>query len=251
MSIGRCLGCNQEKELIEAHIIPKSWRNRLNPPKNKNPKELNKPTFFIDEELLHKKGKNNFDIANLPVDSNILCESCDNGILKKYDDELYKVWQYWIEHRHEYDTNNEIEIPVSVDLTIKGVAAILWRSSISKIEELSHINLGSECNNLFREFLFEKRQLKDNDFFGVITLYLPSNPRRINEYEIEDPSLAMSSKVNTCKYRNCNIFYKIMLPSIWIDALIGNPDNEDINSPLIWSANKNKIFAEIVEFDGS
>ena len=152
MTDSRCLGCNKNTKLIESHIIPKSWRNRLNPPKDINPKMVNKPKYILDENNRPKKKKENFDIAGLPIDSNILCKSCDN-ILGKYDKALYGVWQYWIETRHKHKHNDIITIPFDSDLIIKGIAAIFWRASISKKIEFRDINLGTKKQSISQIFI--------------------------------------------------------------------------------------------------
>ena len=255
------LGCNQEKNLIKAHIIPKSWLKRINPLTDEGRFQsiMNNDNAFSVEQVdfRYKEWKLNVH-KFLTTDSNILCKSCDGKILGDYDRELCEIWKPWYENRHKYSTGNLVQISASSDLAIKGVAAILWRASVSKEIGYSNINLGQQYNNLFHEFLFGSRQLCHHEFSVTARLYLPSKTKlyfkgKPGEEVINiDSSLAMSNVIHHSYDECCNIHeFVLRLPAIWINAWIDIPDEQDINSPLIWSMNKNHISGQVIKYENS
>lgn len=128
-----CKFCRQEKKLIKAHIIP---RNFYLARKNDKYICINSKT---GEYTYQQQGG---------YDSNILCGDCDNNILGEFDKESYRVlfgdfnkYQYVQIHPkykiYQLDNSN-------FDYTKlrKFFISILWRASISQLEEWSNINLG-------------------------------------------------------------------------------------------------------------
>ena len=88
----RCLGCGQVEKLILANIFPRSWVHRIHPPTSLN--KLNRATdqnsVFAEPTAYGYKQSQSNVVTSLPVDSNILCGTCD-GILGRYDDALYGI----------------------------------------------------------------------------------------------------------------------------------------------------------------
>ena len=128
-----CKFCGKEKKLIKAHIIP---RNFYLARKNDKYWCINSKT---GEYTYQQQGG---------YDSNILCGDCDNNILGEFDKEGYRVlfgdfnkYQYVQIHPkykiYQLDNSN-------FDYTKlrKFFISILWRASISQLEEWSNINLG-------------------------------------------------------------------------------------------------------------
>lgn len=145
--LGICKFCGQEKKLIKAHIIPKKFYVAL-----KNDKY-----FGINSET----GKYSIQQQGA-YDSNILCGDCDNNILGELDKEGYRVL---------FGDFNKYKCILSYpqykiyQLSIKDFdliklrkffISILWRASISKLEECSKINLGPYEKRAF-EILNDKR----------------------------------------------------------------------------------------------
>ena len=132
-NVGICKFCGQEKKLIKAHIIPKN--------------------FYIARKedrylLINSKTRKYTYKQNGGYDSNILCRDCDNHILGEFDKEGYRVLfddfnKYQYVHTHpqgkiyQLDSNN-------FDYTKlrNFFISILWRASVSQLEEWSNINLG-------------------------------------------------------------------------------------------------------------
>ena len=129
-----CKFCRQEKKLIKAHIIP---RNFYLARKNDKYICINSKT---GEYTYQQQGG---------YDSNILCGDCDNNILGEFDKEGYRVLfgdfnkyryvQIYPKYKiYQLDNSN-------FDYTKlrKFFISILWRASISQLEEWSNINLGA------------------------------------------------------------------------------------------------------------
>ena len=132
-NIGICKFCGQKKKLIKAHIIPKN--------------------FYLSRKkdrylcINSKTGEYTFQ-QNGGYDSNILCSNCDNHILGDFDKEGYQIllgnfnkYKYIQLHPqckiYQLDSND-------FDYTKlrNFFISILWRASVSKLEEWSNINLG-------------------------------------------------------------------------------------------------------------
>lgn len=130
--MGICKFCGQERKLIKAHIIPKKFYFGLK-----------------DDRYLcisSKNGKFTFQQMG-GYDSNILCADCDNQVLGEFDKESYKILlgnfsKYKYEYLYPqkiYQINNGC---YDYHKLRKFFISILWRASVSKLEEWSNINLG-------------------------------------------------------------------------------------------------------------
>lgn len=144
-----CKFCGQEKKLIKAHIIPKKFYLRI-----KEDRCLS---------INSKTGKYTFQQQG-GYDSNILCADCDNHILGEFDKEGYRVlfddfskYEY-IQLRPQYkiyqiDNDNFDYVRLR-----KFFISILWRASVSKLEEWSNINLGGYEKKAY-EILKDKKSI--------------------------------------------------------------------------------------------
>ncbi len=128
-----CKFCGKEKKLIKAHIIPKNFYTA-----RKQDKYLCINTKAVRCTYSQMGG----------YDSNILCGECDNNILGEFDKEgyrilfgdfsKYKYMQLHPQYRIYQLDNTEFDYEKLRNFFI----SILWRASISKLEEWSNINLG-------------------------------------------------------------------------------------------------------------
>lgn len=146
-SIGICKFCGQEKKLIDAHIIPKNFYLMR---KKDRYLSINSKTC---KYTIQQKGG---------YDSNILCGDCDNHILGEFDKEGYRILfsdfsKYKYEYLHPqriYQLDNSC---YDYRKLRKFFISILWRASISKLEEWLNINLGGYEKKAF-EILKGKRE---------------------------------------------------------------------------------------------
>ena len=145
-----CKFCGQEKKLIDAHIIPKNFYL-----------ERKKDRYLC---INSKTGKYTIQQKG-GYDSNILCADCDNHILGEFDKEGYRIlfgdfskYKY-IQLHPQYKiyqlNNNEFDY----GKLRKFFISILWRASISELEEWSNINLGGkgkkEYDELFKILIYK------------------------------------------------------------------------------------------------
>lgn len=132
-NMGICKFCGQEKKLIKAHIIPKNFYIARN-----NDKYLCMNSKTGEYTYKQQGG----------YDPNILCGDCDNHIFGEFDKEGYQVlfgdfnkYQYAQIHPkykiYQLDSSN-----FNYTKFRNFFISILWRASISQLEEWSNINLG-------------------------------------------------------------------------------------------------------------
>ena len=122
-----CKFCRQEKKLIKAHIIP---RNFYLARKNDKYICINSKT---GEYTYQQQGG---------YDSNILCGDCDNNILGEFDKEGYRVL-FGDFNKYQYVQIHPKYKIYQLDNSNFDYISILWRASISQLEEWSNINLGA------------------------------------------------------------------------------------------------------------
>jgi hypothetical protein len=162
-----CKYCNQEKQLIKAHILPRK--------------------FYTGYEqdgygALNSKGYTRKNFQSGVIDRNILCTDCDNNILGEYDNEAYKLllnidkkkvkskWQ-------EFDVYFYLEEEFDYEKIRKFFIAILWRASISTLDCMNIVKLGPYeeialkllkdeiiNDNLFKVII---AKTQDNTFTGI------------------------------------------------------------------------------------
>lgn len=166
--MGICKFCGQEKKLIKAHIIPKKFYLGLK----------------YDRYLcINSKVGKYFVQQQGGYDSNILCADCDNHILGEFDKEGYRIlfgdfskYKYVQPHPqykiYQIDNANFDYVKLR-----KFFISILWRVSISKLEEWSNINLGGYEKKAY-EILKDKREYPE--LFKIL-IYKNSFTEDINQ----------------------------------------------------------------------
>ena len=195
-NIGICKFCGKEKKLIKAHIIPKNFYLA-----RKNDKYLciNSKT---GEYTYQQQGG---------YDSNILCKDCDNHILGEFDKEGYRVlfgdfnkYKYIQTYPqgkiYQLDSNN-------FDYTKlrNFFISILWRASISQLEEWTNINLGGYERKAF-DILIGEREYPE--LFKIL-IYKNSYTEDINEE-------VLIAKGKTSKYKK----YIIQMAGYRIEVMV-------------------------------
>lgn len=130
--VGKCKFCGQEKDLIGAHIIPRK--------------------FYLNYESEHYQsidpfeGKSKTQQAGA-IDKNILCHECDGDIIGEFDKEGYRVLlEEAPKHLVYRDIYQKIYYLRSTDFDYcklrKFFISVLWRASISQLNEFQSINIG-------------------------------------------------------------------------------------------------------------
>ncbi|MGR6859971.1 hypothetical protein ACU5EH_06265 [Aliivibrio salmonicida] len=157
----KCKGCNQDKKLIKAHIIPES--------------------FFIKMKSSDKQLKIITDISGVypkksPIgvyDKNILCRDCEDRF-QKIDDYGYNVLIADIDKQIPYPDKGEI-----IGYKLNGIdnsklklffISILWRASISKEVFYSKVNLG-DLEKKAQDLIWQQFSGEPDDFSFVLARF--------------------------------------------------------------------------------
>lgn len=195
-NIGICKFCGQEKKLIDAHIIPKNFYVE-----RKKDRYLCINSRTCNYTIQQKGG----------YDSNILCADCDNHILGEFDKEGYRIlfgdfskYKYMQLHP-QYKIYQLDNTEFDYGKLRKFFISILWRASISKLEEWSNINLGGYEKKAF-EILKGKREY--DELFKIL-IYKNCYTEDIN-HEV------LIAKGKTKKYKK----YIIQMAGYRIDVMV-------------------------------
>ena len=191
-----CKFCRQEKKLIKSHIIP---RNFYLARKNDKYICINSKT---GEYTYQQQGG---------YDSNILCGDCDNNILGEFDKEGYRVlfgdfnkYQY-VQIHPKYKIYQLDSSDFNYTKLRKFFISILWRASISQLEEWSNINLG-EYEKKALNILKGKREYPE--LFKIL-IYKNSLTEDINQE-------VLIAKGKTSKYKK----YVIQMAGYRIEVMV-------------------------------
>lgn len=144
-------------------------------------------------------------------DSNILCGDCDNHILGEFDKEGYRVlfndfnkYQYvqiYPQYKiYQIDSNN-----FDYKKLRKFFISILWRASISQLEEWSNINLGGYEKKAL-DILKVKREYPE--LFKIL-IYKNSLTEDINQE-------VLIAKGKTSKYKNMLFKWLAIVLRLWL-----------------------------------
>lgn len=190
-----CKFCGQEKKLIDAHIIPKNFYLER---KKDRYLCINSKTC---KYTIQQKGG---------YDSNILCGDCDNHILGEFDKEGYRILfsdfsKYKYEYLHPqriYQLDNSC---YDYRKLRKFFISILWRASISKLEEWSNINLGG----YEKKALEILKDVKEHEKLFKILIYKNCYTEDINQD-------VLIAKGKTSKYKK----YVIQMAGYRIEVMV-------------------------------
>ena len=221
-NIGICKFCGEEKKLIDAHIIPKNFYLER---KKDRYLCINSKTC---KYTIQQKGG---------YDSNILCGDCDNHILGEFDKEGYKILfddfsKYKYEYLHPqriYQLDNSC---YDYRKLRKFFISILWRASISKLEEWSNINLGG----YEKKALEILKDVKEHEKLFKILIYKNCYTEDINQ-------IVFIAKGKTSKYKK----YFIQMAGYHIEIIVDSSRLSNRYKALYEQVFLNPNFAIIIE----
>jgi hypothetical protein len=171
-----CKGCGENKTLIKAHVIPKSFYMDLRASAN----HLNIVPSNTEERQVRSH------IGD--YDSNILCKDCDS-IMEKYDDYGKKLLLDRKETFIEREKNDQLlgwEVYDFDYLKLKlFFLSILWRASISSRPFFRRISL-AQYEGQLKDLIWNEQDDENNTFGCVVARFLPANIEGI-EKSILDP----------------------------------------------------------------
>lgn len=160
-----CKFCGQEKKLIKAHIIPKNFYL------NRKHEKYQLVNLFSASGRVTEKQSGAYD-------KNILCGDCDNKILGEFDKEGYRVLLQEINNHlvAQYFSYKKVYLFTSADFNYdklrKFFISVLWRASISQLEEFRDINLGLYKHKVLQILKGEQNY---ESLFKIIILKEPPN----------------------------------------------------------------------------
>ncbi|WP_286261992.1 hypothetical protein [Thalassotalea atypica] len=171
-----CKGCGENKKLIKAHIIPKSFYMDL----RANANHLN----IVPSNVGERQSRSNIG----DYDTNILCKDCDT-IMEKYDDYGKKLLLDQRDSFIEHERNGQLlgwEVHNFDYLKLKlFFLSILWRASISSRPFFRRVSL-AQYEDKLKELIWNEQD-DDNHTFGcVVAKFLPANIEGV-EKSILDP----------------------------------------------------------------
>lgn len=202
-NLGICKFCGQEKKLIKAHIIPKKFYLGL---KDDRYLCINSQNC---KYMIQQQGG---------YDSNILCGDCDNHILGEFDKEGYKIllgdfskYKY-IQLHPQYRIYQLDNTNFDYEKFRNFFISILWRASISKLEEWSNIKLGGYEKKAF-EILKGKREHDElfkiliykncfNEDINQEVLIAKGKTKTYKKYVIQMASYRIEVMVNSSRVSN-------------------------------------------------
>ncbi len=160
--MGYCHYCKQDKKLIKAHIIPRNFYLDY----------VNEHFVLVNADTgkITQKQSGSYD-------KDILCADCDGKILKKFDDEGYRILlgditKYLINRSGTNSIYYLEKEEFNYEYIRKFFISIIWRASISKLDEYLYIDLGPYEEKALEILKDEKTY---SNLFKVLIFKAPSN----------------------------------------------------------------------------
>lgn len=216
---GICNLCLNEKNLCDAHIIPKSLKKIVMGTQEKTMKALSFTTdkYLKNIKLLQKP----YNEQNLIHDHNILCEDCDKK-LGIYDKEFVSFYKEYINSdirkSSYFNKNIFFEYNLYPNRIYLGFAACLFRYSISK--NFPQIKLG-KYQEYFRKSLFEDNYEEIKKIFRI---------HPIGMYETSRESSKVIFDFYPSKIKTLHFYYTFSL-GMTIIMTVGQQKMEDVIPP--------------------
>ena len=190
-----CQMCGEEKILCKAHIMPKALISIL-----KNPDNDYVRTSF-HKWISYRRN-------TLELDRKILCRNCD-GILGEYDEILVETNRQFFFHEARKNISETIEIETDTKKLNLGIAAIIYRMSISK--RIHKVRLDIKYEMLLKRWLQNGSIPEDMKSWFEVIFYGYSKHKK-ESHIFHDP---FSQIVNG------NYCYLLLLPGLLAAVKVG------------------------------
>jgi len=166
--MAECRLCKENKRLVKSHIFPEFMYKPLYD-ENSKFKIISLKNGSIKKEP--SKG----------IYERLLCERCDNEIIGKYENHASKILFGDGKKEIEIENTNYGQLIRGVDYKLFKLfqMSLLWRTSISKREEIHRINLGPHEDRMRKMILNED----PGEFYdyGVIILLFPESSKKLKD----------------------------------------------------------------------
>ena len=160
MPLGLCRFCHEQRQLIEAHIIPKGFFERI---------RSDEPSILVNESDYPKRSPQGI------YDKGILCGPCDNIIGKwdQYAQEVLTMDMSGFTLIAEGQNIGGWERPdYNYELLKLFFISLVWRASISTHSFYAGIDIGREFEEQARQMLSDGRAGGAHDFGVVIARFV-------------------------------------------------------------------------------
>jgi len=197
----KCRLCQNESVTIKSHIIAEGFFRFLYPENRKN-------------QLLVLVPAGSKFVKRRPVGSyvqNILCQDCDNA-LGVYDEYAQNIFLNNFPELHS--NSDQLFLLKNIDYhQLKYFClSLLWRASVSSLEEFKSINIGRCFEEILRVKLLEKNFIPAHEFPVFVTKIESKNSQALVDKSIELPSRGRIDHVNFCLFylpNGYNFFIKV------------------------------------------
>lgn len=180
-----CRGCGKEKDLIDAHIIPKSFYMNLRADSNHLDVFHN---AYPDRKMRSFKGE---------YDQELLCKECDS-VFEKSDDYAKKLLIDRFSSFKELHRSGEL---IGWDMgridykTLKHFfLSVLWRASITSRPFFKRVTLGPH-ESIIKSIIWGNEVDKNNTYTIVLSKFVPKKDSSI-EQTIMDPDWLKMNGLN-------------------------------------------------------
>lgn len=183
-----CKACNQDKDLIDAHIVPKSLFMKLRG--NSNHLDV------LGSDFNGRKGRT----FKGEYDKTILCYECD-GVFQKCDNyakilfvdrenEMEEIWKNSDLVGWELET-------IDYDLFKQFVLSVLWRASVSRRSYYGLISLGPH-EAIIKKDIFGQERFPCTHYQFLVSRYLPDKVPELERTMLNPDSIKIEG-VNFCR----------------------------------------------------
>ncbi len=184
-----CKGCGEEKKLIKAHIIPKSFYMDLRGDEN----HLN----VVPTDIEQREGRSNIG----DYDTEILCKECDLFI-SRYDDYGKRLLLDQVASFKELRKDGKLYAYMISDynyLYLKlFLLSILWRASISKRSFFKAIDIG-EHENQIKDLIFRCADDGNTTYGCTLSKFMPADIGSL-ERTIINPDCTKIDEINYYRF---------------------------------------------------
>ena len=180
-----CKACGQNKKLIDAHIIPKSFYMNLRSDSNH--------LDLLSSSSPKKTGRS----FKGEYDKNILCKDCDSKF-EIYDDYAKKLLIDCFAKFKEIKIDGRVQAWRMDDFDFNKIKmfflSVLWRASISKRPFFRRVKLGPHENTI-KQILLNGNKDSNNIYTIALSKFIPNHDSTI-EKTIIDPDLFKMNGIN-------------------------------------------------------
>lgn len=207
MNTRTCPLCNEEKKIVNSHIIPEGFYKKLYD-KNKTAMYASKTRKKVKPI---QKGEREY----------LLCEKCDNEIIGKLDKYAIEVIRDKKYIEIEEYSNCIIWDKIDYNKFKLFHLSVLWRASISKTK-CKAVNLSNEQSNEIRECILSGKA-PSSDKYQIFGLYL-IDPE--NDYENCDGMVTYGNRYEVENIPNSEVYVFIYGGIAW-NYVVSNSNNND------------------------